>query len=223
MVKDMTDEELLQAIELTSSGPTLAASAGAGEGDAMTAAQHGALLDDDELIDRIEETYGPPGHFSPDEADIAELVRRYRAATRPYAQAYRPWEPREPPVTAQPTQPGAATGDDELLDCLPFGGAVGELVRRYRDARFRLSRIATEASFQAPPATQVAPAPEKPVAAQLRGGTGPTTAADVLELCQRVLDGPDGPARYEDVRTMAEWVLTRMKVEKALTRGVAGL
>jgi hypothetical protein len=37
-------------------------------------------LTDDELIARIVETYGPPGHFSPDEADVAELIRRYRAA-----------------------------------------------------------------------------------------------------------------------------------------------
>jgi hypothetical protein len=37
-------------------------------------------LTDDELIKRIDETYGPPGHFSPDEADVAELIRRYRVA-----------------------------------------------------------------------------------------------------------------------------------------------
>ena len=150
-----------------------------------------ALLDDDELIDRIMAPYRAPdpaglAHYE----DVAELIRRYRASTRPYAQAYRQWEPRM-----------------------------------------------AEASFQAPPATQVAPAPEKPVAAPLRGSAGhchcgallddagrctavtdwgehrevPLTAAGVLELCQRVLDET---ARYEDVRTLAEWVLTRMEVEK---------
>jgi hypothetical protein len=53
-----------------------------------------------------------------------------------------------------------------------YGGDVAELVRRYRDSSFRLSRIANEASFQAPPATQVATAPEKPVATPPRGSTG---------------------------------------------------
>jgi hypothetical protein len=199
--------------------------------------------------------------------------------------------------------------DDELIaritetyNLTRYGGDVAELVRRYRDSSFRLSRIANEASFQSPSATQVAPAPEKPVATSFsatsegrgpepapsdhrgpyhhglgqredcdkcdawladcdvpgctsclrtrasvapapekpvatppRGGTGhapqrqqcgcgapldstgrctwgpsprcrlPRTAAGVIELCQRVLEPP---ARYEDVHTLAEWVLT---------------
>jgi hypothetical protein len=126
--------------------------------------------------------------------------------------------------------------DDELIaritetyNLTRYGGDVAELVRRYRDSSFRLSRIANEASFQPPPATQVATEPEKPVATPPRGSTGqcgcgapldstgrctwgptprcrmPTTAAGVLELCQRVLDPP---ARYEGVRALAEWVLT---------------
>jgi hypothetical protein len=86
--------------------------------------------------------------------------------------------------------------DDELIDRIEetyglrdYGGDVAELVRRYR---------------------QVAPAPEKPVATPLRGSTGPLTAArrHVLELCQRVLGGPQRPT--DDVRTLAEWVLIRL-------------
>jgi hypothetical protein len=90
--------------------------------------------------------------------------------------------------------------DDELIARITetyglrdYGGDVAELVRRYR-WREHL----------------VPPAPEKPVATPLRGSTGPLTAADVLELCQRVLDPP---ALYEDVRTLAEWVLTTGRLD----------
>ena len=91
--------------------------------------------------------------------------------------------------------------DDELIARITetyglrdYGGDVAELVRRYR---WREHLVPS--------------APEKPVATPLRGSTGPLTAAEVLELCQRVLGET---ARREDVCTLAEWVLTRMKVEK---------
>jgi hypothetical protein len=113
--------------------------------------------------------------------------------------------------------------DDELIDRIEetyglrdYGGDVAELVRRYR---WREHLVPS--------------APEKPVATPLRGSTGPcgcgapldstgrctwgpptprckmpTTAAGVLELCQRVLGGPQRPT--DDVRTLAEWVLIRL-------------